>query len=117
MFQMRAFENIATAITRTFAALVYQAFCSPAKALLIASAAFARSFGLIDPQTGDAVDIDGATAVVFDIIDRDNQITMLTGSIGGQRHLIFFHSGWRPCDLRHQKFLTSALSGLNEVGA
>ena len=43
---------------------------------------FAQSFGLTDPQTGDAIDIAGVTAIVFDIIDPDNQITMLTASIG-----------------------------------
>jgi len=43
---------------------------------------FVQPFGLTDPETGDAIDISSVTAIVFDIIDPDSQMTMLTASIG-----------------------------------
>ena len=43
---------------------------------------FEQSFGLTDPESGGAIDISSVTAIVFDIIDPDSQIAMLTASIG-----------------------------------
>lgn len=43
---------------------------------------FTQSFGLTDVETGDAIDLAGVTAIVFDVIDPDTLSTALTASIG-----------------------------------
>lgn len=43
---------------------------------------FTRSFGLTDPETGEAIDLSGVTAITFEIRDPDSRATMLSASIG-----------------------------------
>lgn len=43
---------------------------------------FEQSFGLTDSETGEAIDLSGVTAIVFDVIDPDSRTTLLTASIG-----------------------------------
>lgn len=43
---------------------------------------FTQSFGLTDPETGEAIDLSDVTAIAFEIRDPDSRATMLSASIG-----------------------------------
>lgn len=43
---------------------------------------FEQSFGLTDSETGEAIDLDDVSAIVFEIQDPDTHSVMLTASIG-----------------------------------
>ena len=43
---------------------------------------FIQSFGLTDPETGEAIDLSDITAIAFEIRDPDPRATMLSASIG-----------------------------------
>jgi hypothetical protein len=43
---------------------------------------FTQSFGLTDPETGEAINLSDITAIAFEIRDPDSRATMLSASIG-----------------------------------
>ena len=43
---------------------------------------FIQSFGMTDPETGEAIDLSDVTAIAFEIRDPDSRATMLSASIG-----------------------------------
>jgi hypothetical protein len=43
---------------------------------------FVQSFGLTDPETGEAIDLADVSAITFKIRDPDSRATMLSASIG-----------------------------------
>ena len=51
---------------------------------------FTQSFGLTDPETGEAIDLADVSAIVFDIIDPDSRDDAARG-LDRQRH----HAGER----------------------
>lgn len=42
---------------------------------------FTQSFGLTDPETGEALDLSDVTAIAFEIRDPDSRATVLSASI------------------------------------
>lgn len=43
---------------------------------------FTQSFGLTDPETGEAIDLADISAIVFEIRDPDSRATVLAATIG-----------------------------------